>query len=341
MSRISWGVLAACAAFAVVGPLARAADDYSKVPSQEAPAGAKSRTFTLTYTAKVEKVPEGAKKLELWLPVPQDNAHQKITGLKFSAEPTSVGVETVYGNKIAYWKLEGDAVKPVTVEMTFTCARQEIAAKDLDKAKALSAEELDGLKGFLKGYKLVPVGDDVKDVTAAAVGEKSAPPEVAKAAYEYVLANMKYSKEGTGWGTGSTKWACDSKYGNCTDFHALFMSIGMSKGLPVKFEMGIPLPEDKTEGPIGGYHCWAKFFLGGIGWVPVDISEAAKQKEKYGVYYFGNLTPDRVQFTTGREVDLAPKQAGGTLNFFIYPYAEADGAKIETGKAFSFKDVAQ
>lgn len=339
MKSVSWGWLLAVAALTAMGPLARAADDYTKYPSQEAPAGAKSRTFSLTYTAKVEKIPEGAKKLELWVPIPQDNAHQKISDLKFSIEPTSTGIEPVYGNKMAYWKLEGDAVKPVSVDLTFTCTRNEIAAKNLDKAKALSAEEVDALQIFLKGYKLVLVGDAIKDVTAAAVGDKSSPPEVSKAAYEYVLGNMKYSKEGTGWGTGSTKWACDSKYGNCTDFHALFMSIEMTKGIPVKFEMGIPLPEDKTEGPIGGYHCWAKFYLGGVGWVPVDISEAWKQKEKYGVYYFGNLTPDRVQFTTGREVNLVPKQAGETLNYFIYPYAEADGKKIETGKAFSFKNA--
>ena len=60
------------------------------------------------------------------------------------------------------------------------------------------------------------------------------------------------------------------------------------------------------------------------GWVPVDISEANRypgMKE----YYFGNLTEDRVQFTTGRDIDLEPRQAGPALNFFVYPYAEVGG----------------
>lgn len=281
------------------------------------------------------------KRLELWLPLPQSTEHQKIKDLAFSAHPASIAIEPVYGNKMAYWKFEGDDVKPQTVVMTFTCKRKEVAAKDLNKARPLDSKELKVLQPFLRGYKLVLVGEQVKPVVETAVGKAETPPAISKAAYDYVLANMKYSKEGTGWGQGSTQWACESQYGNCTDFHALFMSIAMTKGIPVKFEMGIPLPEDKAEGEIGGYHCWAKFYLGNVGWVPVDISEAWKQKEKYGAYYYGNLTPDRVQFTTGREINLVPKQAGDALNYFIYPYAEADGKSIPTSKAFSFKNVEQ
>ncbi|MEO2048544.1 MAG: hypothetical protein ABGX16_18470 [Pirellulales bacterium] len=33
---------------------------------------------------------------------------------------------------------------------------------------------------------------------------------------------------------------------------------------------------------------------------------------------------NRVAFTTGRDINLVPKQAGQPLNFFIYPHAEVD-----------------
>ena len=57
-------------------------------------------------------------------------------------------------------------------------------------------------------------------------------------------------------------------------------------------------------------------------------------------YYFGNLTPDRVSFTVGRDLDLVPKQQGEPLNFFVYPYAEVDG-KPHTAmeKKFRFQDL--
>jgi len=92
---------------------------------------------------------------------------------------------------------------------------------------------------------------------------------------------------------------------------------------------------------LGGYHCWAYFFVEGKGWVPVDISEADKHPEMKG-YYFGNLTESRIMFTTGRDIDLVPKQAGAPLNYFVYPYVEVKGKlwpveKIE--KRFAFEDL--
>jgi hypothetical protein len=101
------------------------------------------------------------------------------------------------------------------------------------------------------------------------------------------------------------------------------------------------LPEKRGAGEIPGYHCWAWFRPDSKGWVPVDISEANKSKDpKVREYYFGNLTENRVLFSTGRDIDLVPKQDGPPLNFFVYPYVEVDGKPYEKvqGK-FSFEDV--
>jgi hypothetical protein len=72
----------------------------------------------------------------------------------------------------------------------------------------------------------------------------------------------------------------------------------------------------------------------------VDISEANKNPMMRD-YYFGNLTADRIGFSTGRDVNLVPKQAGKPLDFFIYPYAEAGGKEVsqdEIVKKFAFAD---
>ena len=75
--------------------------------------------------------------------------------------------------------------------------------------------------------------------------------------------------------------------------------------------------------------------------MPVDISEANKNP-KLKDYYFGNLTADRVTFSTGRDIDLAPKQDGPPLNFFVYPYVEVDGKPYPADKVkrkFGYEDV--
>jgi hypothetical protein len=59
-------------------------------------------------------------------------------------------------------------------------------------------------------------------------------------------------------------------------------------------------------------------------------------------YYFGSLTEDRVHFSTGRDIDLEPRQQGPSLNYFIYPYAEVEGQpypQVNIGRSFAFRDA--
>jgi hypothetical protein len=59
-------------------------------------------------------------------------------------------------------------------------------------------------------------------------------------------------------------------------------------------------------------------------------------------YYFGNLTENRVTFTTGRDIDLVPQQAGAPLNYFVYPYVEVAGKPLPQDQirlAFSYDDA--
>ena len=99
------------------------------------------------------------------------------------------------------------------------------------------------------------------------------------------------------------------------------------------------LPADKHSAEIPGYHCWAEFYLDSTGWVPVDISEAWKHQEKHD-YFFGAHDVNRVQFTQGRDLTLAPAQEGAPLNYFVYPYVEIGGKECpNVSIAFSFEDV--
>jgi hypothetical protein len=72
----------------------------------------------------------------------------------------------------------------------------------------------------------------------------------------------------------------------------------------------------------------------------VDISEAWKAPARHD-FFFGHLDANRVQFSVGRDLILAPRQQGDALNYFIYPYAEVDGQPYSAiDKRFSFKEVA-
>jgi transglutaminase-like putative cysteine protease len=192
--------------------------------------------------------------------------------------------------------------------------------------------------GWLRPDRLVPLDDRIRKLAAEVTRGRRGDLDKARAIYDYVVETMSYDKSGTGWGNGDIYWACDAKRGNCTDFHALFIGLARAVGIPAKFEIGLPLPEVRGQGEIGGYHCWAEFYLAGYGWVPVDASEARKQPEKRN-YFFGALDENRVQFTVGRDLVLAPRQAGAPLNYFIYPYVEVDGQPFaKVTKTFRYED---
>jgi transglutaminase-like putative cysteine protease len=192
---------------------------------------------------------------------------------------------------------------------------------------------------FLQPDRLVPTNGRLAAIAAQQVNGSSTTTERARALYDYTFANMRYDKSGTGWGRGDAEWACDAKRGNCTDFHSLFMSMARSQKIPAKFEIGFPLPADKTNGDVAGYHCWAEFCDGQQGWVPVDISEAWKHQNKKD-YFFGAHDVNRAQFSVGRDLVLNPKQNGEPLNYFIYPYVEVGGKKWENvANGFNFADL--
>jgi transglutaminase-like putative cysteine protease len=199
--------------------------------------------------------------------------------------------------------------------LTFGVSRPRLEQASLSKKQTSQ---------YLAPDRLVPVSGLPADLAAKATAGQNSTTDKARAIYDYVFANMRYDKSGTGWGHGDTLYACNAKKGNCTDFHSLFISMARSQHIPARFEIGFQLPANKDRSDIAGYHCWAEFFDPQHGWVPVDISEAWKNPAKKD-YFFGAHDADRVQFTAGRDLELSPRQQGEPLNYFIYPYVEVDG----------------
>ena len=67
----------------------------------------------------------------------------------------------------------------------------------------------------------------------------------------------------------------------------------------------------------------------------MDISEADKvavSDPAKAEWFFGHLDPHRVSISYGRDIILSPAQKGPALNYFIFPYAEADGVEVPLSK---------
>jgi transglutaminase-like putative cysteine protease len=300
------------------------------------------RTFEFTYRTTINNVPEGAKRVSIWLPYPVSDGNQEISDIRIqSPYPVAVHRDPFYGNSILYVDVENPKVKTVPIEMDFKVKRREYVRRDFEASPpAASGDNPSLMARWLQPDALVPIDGKIRKLAEEVTQGKTTDLARARAIYDYVVSTMKYDKTGTGWGRGDIYYACDVKKGNCTDFHALFIGLCRSVGIPAKFDIGFPLPSGRSEGEIGGYHCWAEFFLKGHGWVPVDASEASKNPDKRD-YFFGAHDENRVQLTIGRDIRLDPPQSGGPMNYFIYPYVEVDGKPYtDLDKKFTFKDAA-
>jgi hypothetical protein len=296
---------------------------------------AKTRTFAFTYSATAIGLAPGTS-ARIWIPVPATNEDQEVKiESKDLPGAEHIASEPKYGNQVLYVEGKADDQGNVPLAVTYRVQRREVRG---DFQRQLV--DADMWETFLKPDARVPVGGKSLELIRGKEIPKNEL-EAARVLYDVVNQHMRYSKEGSGWGRGDSDWACDSGYGNCTDFHSLFISLARAQKIPAKFEVGFPLPEKRGTGEVAGYHCWAKFKPKGKDWIPVDISEANKNP-KMRDYFFGNLTEDRVTFSLGRDINLVPKQEGEPLNFFVYPYVEVDGKPYPAEKVrrkFTFKDV--
>lgn len=313
-------------------------------PARAVAAEARERKFEFEYKATVKDVPPGANKLELWIPVPHDTQFQNIKGLRVES-PYPYTLQTgQYGNRVLHLTVANPPPTSFTVALRFDAARREHVQERLRRAgfSPLKEGRDPDMRRWLQPDRLVPLDDKIKGWAREVVDAAGAKTDLekARAIYNHVVATVKYDKTGKGWGRGDIYFACDERRGNCTDFHAIFIGYARAVGIPARFTIGFPLPADVGAGQISGYHCWAEFYVKGIGWVPVDASEAAKDPSKRE-YFFGAHDENRVEFTLGRDLVLSPKQQGEPLNYFIYPYAEVDGkpfASVE--KSFAYRDQA-
>jgi len=300
----------------------------------------RSREFLFTYAATVTG-PKPGQAARIWLPVPPSNAEQKVSIARsqFPAK-TRQSVEPKFGNEILYLEATADAKGTIPLSITYRVNRKEVFGKVQGTPVTPAEREL-----FLKPDAKVPIGGKPAQTLLKGKDLPKDGMKLAKLLYDIVNNHMEYSKKGTEWGQGDAVWACDSKYGNCSDFHSLFISLARTEKVPAKFEIGFPLPEKRGKGEIGAYHCWAKFTPDGKTWIPVDISAANQARAtdpKMVEYYFGNLTENRVTFSVGRDLMLEPPQAGPPLNFFIYPYVEVESrpyAAANIRQVFTYQDL--
>ncbi|WP_297335217.1 transglutaminase-like domain-containing protein [Algoriphagus sp.] len=280
-------------------------------------------SFEFYYTASVPPLDGPAK---MWVPLAETDDFQevKIESITVPGKQQNLK-DQVFDNKLLFMEL-GPEDSGKELEIVYSVKRKEKGPYEA------SAPDPDV---YLASNILMPKGGRFEEIAKEALGEKINDSHLvqARALYDYIIDNMRYMKFGD-FGKGDSNYACDSKTGNCTEFHSFFISLARSVGIPAKFSIGASIPSDRNEGGIDGYHCWAEFYADGKWW-PVDISEANKYTA-LATYYFGRHPANRIELSRGRDLQVSPGPASGPINFIAYPYLEIDGEEVKVNSRFSF-----
>ena len=293
----------------------------------------KSREFRFEYAASLFEQNPGAE-LKVWFPIPTSSKFQEIKIVSWQIPGVlHINKGPRYENRIGFFETTIPETGELSFSLEYQVNRREAAP---DQARINEGRR----NRFLQKNRMVPISGKPVELIAD-IQFDSDSMAVGQQLYEVVEQYMSYDKSKPGYGNGDVLWACNSKTGNCTDFHSLFIALARSQGLPARFEIGFPISPETTSGSVGGYHCWAWFHTDEKGWVPVDISEADKHPEMKK-YYFGKLTPHRIAFSVGRDIQLYPKSSSSELNYFVYPHMEVAGAQVKPKQIkteFSFADI--
>src|SRR5260370_32223871 len=164
-----------------------------------------------------------------------------------------VGWKEKAGYEMEYVEAKAGPDGKVPLEIVYRVTRREVRFEDLREKPESPAL----LERYLQADRLGPLEGKHLDL----IRDKKVPDDKLAAGrllYDVVNEHMKYDKpEGQPWGRGDVLWACDSRFGNCSDFHGLFIALARSRKVPAKVECGFPVPGRRGRGAEGGDPCWA------------------------------------------------------------------------------------
>jgi transglutaminase-like putative cysteine protease len=307
-------------------------------------------------TVKVDlNAPSDANRVDLWIPYPMSDEYQEISEVMINGNYSSMGVyrEGKFGNNILHAEWYGTASRR-TLTYTFRVSRKEVVTKKFPgKDAAIPGREFEI---FLASTSSGATGGAAKEYADRITEGKNTTLAKAAAIYDWTVENMYRDPDVKGCGLGEVDVLLRKLGGKCADIHSVFVTLARAEGIPAREVFGMRMPKGKEGDMTKAQHCWAEFYMPGYGWVvvdPADVRKAIleksmtlKEAQPLKKYYFGAVDENRIAFGTGRDLVLNPPQQGEPLNYFMYPYAEADGRPLNEdlygfniGYAIGFREL--
>jgi transglutaminase-like putative cysteine protease len=250
---------------------------------------------TMTVATSTNAVPPG-EIVRAWLPIPRQypfqNDFQLVTAypLAKSVAPETSAIRSVYMEQ----KAGADGSAKFEINYTYTARGVHF---DLDPSKITRANLNDpALAPFVEESPHVVFTDKIRALAKEVAGNETNPMLQAKAFFDWIGANVKYSfaREYSTL-TNISDYCLSHRYGDCGQEALLFITLCRSQGIPARWQTGWDIYPGFKD-----IHDWTEIYLAPYGWVPVDpwaglfatqYCPALKPEERKELhdFYFGGL----------------------------------------------------
>jgi transglutaminase-like putative cysteine protease len=283
--------------------------------------------------------------LALWLPVPQETAHQRRLALESSGNHAELALhyDPLHGAPMLFVRWSGVQDDPrLTVSMQVETQETNC---NLTLARA-EAPIPDAVRRYLAGSAHLPVDGAIRTHVDAITQGMTTPVDKLRAIYSWVLthAQRRFDVAWCGLGDVPAMLAAEEFCGKCTDINSLLVALCRAAGLPARTVLGIRAAPSRFSPALGAsgdvtqaLHTRAEVYLGGIGWVPVDPADAMKLadegvpeslRDEVSTYLLGGAEANWVAYNHARDFQLVPPATAGMRNLFTAPYAESAGKPL-------------
>ncbi|MBE2216331.1 MAG: transglutaminase domain-containing protein [Opitutaceae bacterium] len=294
-------------------------------------------TYRVRQTARLTEIPAGARQVNWWIAIPDDERHQDVLDLTVTSAPGTwrIVTEPDRANRFLLVEVTNPGTDSLAATVEFTLRRQSVFV-DIDPAKSGPITEthrrlfVDELRQDAPYMAVTPTVRTMADGACGA--ESNVARQVALLLAAVADRTNHYSIDSTvpKCSPGDAEACMEKGGGCCTDLHALFIACARARGIPARLQMGYRLREPNAGKEVDpGYRCWAEYFIPGYGWVPTDIVEADDPKGLGRARWFSGLTERRLWLNSGREFDLPGRAVTShRVNTVVVGYAEIDGKEV-------------
>ena len=271
------------------------------------------KTFRVHMTVKAgpNAAPPG-KIIRAWLPVPRVFPFQ--TDFRLIDQSSEVRLDEEQSPiRSAFMEQTAIEDEPTEFRIEYSYTHAGIWFR-LDPELAETYEKNDpDVNRFLREDPHVAFSEKMKKVSLEVVADETNPVKIARAVYEWIAANIKYSyalEYSTIRDLGA--YCIENGYGDCGQEALLFITLCRMNGIPARWQSGwFTFPGGKT------IHDWTEIYLKPWGWVPVDPymgifamqylnSLTDEQKQDVRDFYFGGLDQFRMAANSDHAQTLRP-----------------------------------